>query len=153
MKRMIVFALVLLSAVAVFAQPAREENVLTVYSYDSFSGEWGPAGSLIPAFEEKTGIKVNLVGGGDAVEMLSRIELEGDRTEADVILGITDDFAYRAYPYLENYQSPVLSDIPDELKFDPENRLIPFDYGAFAFVWDSECLVQILMSRTRILLR
>ena len=138
MKRMIVFALVFLSAVAVFAQPAREENVLTVYSYDSFSGEWGPAGALIPAFEEKTGIKVNLVGAGDAVQMLSRLELEGEATDADVVLGITDDFAYRAYDMLSPYQSPVLEDIPDELEFDKEHRLIPFDYGAFAFVYDSE---------------
>ena len=82
-KRIIISALVLVSAVAAFAQPAREENVLTVYSYDSFSGEWGPAGTLIPAFEEKTGIKVNLVGAGDAVQMLSRLELEGDSTPAD----------------------------------------------------------------------
>ncbi len=137
-KRIIISALVLVSAVAAFAQPAREENVLTVYSYDSFSGEWGPAGTLIPAFEEKTGIKVNLVGAGDAVQMLSRLELEGENTPADVVLGITDDFAYRAYGMLSPYDSPVLSEIPDELEFDSEHRLIPFDYGAFAFVYDSE---------------
>lgn len=131
------FAFAALSAV--MAQAAAEEDVLTVYSYDSFASDWGPAGKLIPAFEEETGIKVNLVSAGDAVEMISRVELEGEDTNADVILGVTDDFAYRAYPYLESYESPVLSDIPDELKFDPENRLIPFDYGAFAFVWDSEC--------------
>ena len=107
MKKTIVFAAVLFAAISLFAQPVREENVLTVYSYDSFSGEWGPAGSLIPAFEKKTGIKVNLVGAGDAVQMLSRLELEGDSTPADVVLGITDDFAYRAYDMLSPYESPV----------------------------------------------
>ena len=134
--------LMLIAAMAVMtaaAQASAEEDVLTVYSYDSFASDWGPAGTLIPKFEEETGIKVNLVSAGDAVEMISRVELEGENTKADVILGITDDFAYRAYPYLESYDSPILSDIPEELKFDPENRLIPFDYGAFAFVWDSEC--------------
>ena len=140
MKRRIALAALIaaIAALPAMAQAAAEEDALTVYAYDSFSGEWGPAGDLIPLFEEKTGIKVNLVGGGDAVEMLSRIELEGDRTEADVILGISDDFAYRAYPYLEAYDSPYLDDVPDELEFDPEHRLIPFDYGAFAFVYDSE---------------
>ena len=139
MKRTAVLILIALSAVMAFAQPAKEEeNVLTVYSYDSFSGEWGPAGTLIPAFEEETGIKVNLVGAGDAVEMLSRLELEGDATDADVVLGITDDFAYRAYDMLSPYESPVLESIPDELEFDSQHRLIPFDYGAFAFVYDSE---------------
>ena len=139
MKKILVFALVLLFTAAVYAQPAAETGKeLTVYSYDSFSGTWGPAGALIPAFEEKTGIKVNLVGAGDAVEMLSRIELEGDRCPADVVLGITDDFAYRAYDYLEPYESPVLEDIPDELEFDSSHRLLPFDYGAFAFVYDAQ---------------
>ena len=142
MKKTIVFAAVLFAVISLFAQPVREENELTVYSYDSFSGEWGPAGSLIPAFEEKTGIKVNLVGAGDAVQMLSRLELEGDSTPADVVLGITDDFAYRAYDMLSPYESPVLEDIPDELEFDKEHRLIPFDYGAFAFVYDSEAGVR-----------
>ena len=140
MKKTILLAILLIAAsAAVSAQAASESDTLTVYAYDSFSGDWGPAGKLIPMFEEKTGIDVELVGAGDAVEMLSRIELEGSSTDADVVIGITDDFAYRAYEYLEPYDSPVLEDIPDELEFDSEHRLIPFDYGAFAFVWDSEC--------------
>ena len=118
----LIFA-VIISAIPLMAQAASEQNVLTVYAYDSFASDWGPAGTLIPKFEEETGIKVNLISAGDGVEMISRVELEGEDTRADVILGITDDFAYRAYPYLESYDSPILSDIPDELKFDPENRL------------------------------
>lgn len=139
MKKTILLAILLIAAsAAVSAQAASESDTLTVYAYDSFSGDWGPAGKLIPMFEEKTGIDVELVGAGDAVEMLSRIELEGSSTDADVVIGITDDFAYRAYEYLEPYESPVLENIPDRLEFDPEHRLIPFDYGDFAFVWDSE---------------
>ena len=138
-KTVAVVLLALLSLAVLFAQPSSEtEEVLTVYAYDSFSGDWGPAGILIPDFEAKTGIKVNLVGAGDAVEMLSRVILEGDRTDADVILGISDDFAYKAYPYLESYDSALLADIDDEIEFDPEHRLLPYDYGYFAFVWDSE---------------
>ncbi len=138
MKKSILLVAFLMLATALSCQPTSEEKTLTVYSYDSFSGSWGPASALIPAFEEKTGIKVNLVGAGDAVEMLSRIEIEGSSCDADVVLGITDDFAYRAYDYLESYDSPVLEMIPDELEFDPEHRLLPFDYGTFAFVYDSE---------------
>ena len=139
MKKTIAVLLVLLSFAALWAQPSSDKDeALTVYAYDSFSGDWGPAAALIPDFEAKTGIKVNLVGAGDAVEMLSRVILEGDRTDADVILGISDDFAYKAYPYLESYDSPMLSDIDDSIEFDAESRLLPYDYGYFAFVWDSE---------------
>ena len=141
MKKAMLLALVLFAAALISAEGLTEstDDMLTVYAYDSFSGDWGPAAKLLPAFEEETGIKVNLVGAGDAVEMVSRLELEGENTEADVILGVTDDFAYRVYPYLEAYDSPYLDVIDEELVFDPEHRLLPFDYGTFAFVWDSEC--------------
>lgn len=139
MKKALILLLAVAAIMPLAAEGAVESDALTVYAYDSFASDWGPAGTLIPKFEEETGISVNLVSAGDAVEMLSRIELEGDGTDADVVLGITDDFAYRAYPYLESYDTPVAQTIPEELRFDSENRLIPFDYGVFAFVWDSEC--------------
>ena len=67
MRKLFLFIMLAMIASSLTAQPVTEsDDVLTVYSYDSFSGTWGPAGSLIPAFEEKTGIKVNLVGAGDA---------------------------------------------------------------------------------------
>ena len=140
MKKALSIAILLIVPFIVFAQPAREavSDVLTVYCYDAFASDWGPGPSLIPRFEEETGIKVNLVSAGDAVEMVTRLKMEGDTTPADVVLGITDDFAYKAYDLLESYDSPVLKDIPDELEFDSEHRLLPFDYGDFAFVWDSE---------------
>lgn len=139
MKKTLVFMLILISAISLSANaPKENENVLTVYAYDSFAGDWGPGASLIPRFEEETGIKVNLVSAGDGREMINRVKMEGDRTDADVILGVTDDTAYEAYELLEPYESPMLENIPDELEFDPEHRLIPFDYGAFAFVFDSE---------------
>ena len=139
MKKTLILLLLAAAIMPIAAEGAVEDDVLTVYAYDSFASDWGPAGTLIPEFEKETGIKVNLVSAGDAVEMISRIELEGDNTDADVVLGITDDFAYRAYPYLESYNTPIAESIPAELRFDSENRLIPFDYGAFAFVWDTEC--------------
>ncbi len=139
MKKALILLLLAAAIMPIAAEGAVEDDVLTVYAYDSFASDWGPAGTLIPEFEKETGIKVNLVSAGDAVEMISRIELEGDNTDADVVLGITDDFAYRAYPYLESYNTPIAESIPAELRFDSENRLIPFDYGAFAFVWDTEC--------------
>ena len=143
MKKTLAFLLVLISIFsALYAEGATEadDNIVTVYSYDTFAGDWGPGAEVIPAFEEATGIKVNLVSAGDAGEMLSRIIMEGDSCTADVVLGITDDMAYRAYEadILSPYDSPVLETMADHLKFDPENRLLPFDYGVFSFVIDTE---------------
>ena len=142
-----VFTLVLLTLLltGLFAKGAMEESAaddgtLTIYCYDTFSSEWGSGPTLIPLFEEKTGIKVNVVSTGNALEMLNRAIMEGDACPADLILGISDDSASRAYSsgLFASYESPVLADIPDELEFDPEYRLLPFDYGVFAFVYDTE---------------
>ena len=146
-KRFTVSVMVLLlSVTAVFAQAAGErestsaDRSITLYCYDTFSSEWGSGPTLIPLFEEETGIKVNVVSTGDAVEMLSRAIMEGENCQADLIMGISDDQAAKAYEsgLFEPYESPVLSDIDDSLEFDSQHRLIPFDYGVFAFVWDSE---------------
>ena len=139
MKNILIILFVIISLFPLYSNGVKDEgNVLTVYAYDSFAGDWGPGASLIPRFEEETGIKVNLVSAGDAREMISRVKMEGDRTEADVIMGVSDDSAYEAYELLEPYESPMIGNIPENLIFDPQHRLIPFDYGAFAFVFDSE---------------
>ena len=119
-------------------EPRAEQKTLTVYAYDTFCGDWGAASSVIPAFEEATGIKVNLVSAGAAIEVINKVRLEGQNTQCDVILGITDDIADKAYDLLESYNSPYIDTIDPKLVFDPQNRLIPYDYGTFAFVYDTE---------------
>ena len=141
-KVLFVLAALILAAGPLFSQSVsedkQEQKTLTVYAYDTFCGDWGAAGSVIPAFEEATGIKVNLVAAGAAVEVINRVRLEGSGTGCDVILGITDDIADKAYDLLESYDSPYINTIDERYVFDAQNRLIPYDYGAFAFVWDTE---------------
>lgn len=140
----VLLVLIILSSLCLFAQAqsetTEEEKSITLYCYDTFSSEWGSGPTLIPLFEEKTGISVNVVSTGDAVEMLSRAVMEGDQCQADLIMGISDDQASSAYEsgLFTSYNSPMLESVDDSLEFDPEHRLIPFDYGVFAFVWDSE---------------
>lgn len=143
MKKTLLLLLAMFLALSLFAEGATEqnsENTITVYAYDAFCGDWGPGAVVIPAFEEKTGIKVNLVSAGDAGEMVSRIIMEGDRCPADVVIGITDDMAYSAYEadILEPYESPIIETMAEHLLFDPSFRLLPFDYGVFSFVIDTE---------------
>jgi thiamine transport system substrate-binding protein len=62
--------------------------VLTVYTYDSFIPDWGPGPAIEAAFEEVCGCDLQFVGAGDGAAVLSRIRLEGARTEADVVIGL-----------------------------------------------------------------
>lgn len=148
-----VMLLVALSSSLIFAQGTKESpadiiqpksNTLTVYAYDSFCGEWGPGPKVVSAFEEKTGIKVELVSAGDGPQMLTKVMIEEKNPIADVVLGIPNDLAARALQsdLFESYNSPALVDIPDFLKFDSTNKLNPFDYGDFAFCYDSEKLAE-----------
>ena len=147
-KALSVILILMLALCSIFAQSTvekTEENqkTLTVYAYDTFCGDWGAASAVIPAFEQATGIKVNLVSAGAAIEVINKVRLEGERTQCDVILGITDDIADKAYDLLEPYESPYINTIEERLLFDPQNRLIPFDYGSFAFVYDTEAGIEI----------
>lgn len=115
-------------------------TTLTVYTYDSFLGDWGAGPAIVPAFEEKTGIKVNLVSPGDALEVLNRTISEKDSPRADIVLGISDHMAPQALSsgLFEPYESPALAHIPDFVRFDRTNSLLTFDYGNFAFMVDTE---------------
>lgn len=147
-KALSVILILMITVCSIFAQSAtektaQEQKTLTVYAYDTFCGDWGAASAVIPAFEEATGIKVNLVSAGAAIEVINKVRLEGDRTQCDVILGITDDIADKAYDLLESYNSPYIDTINPKLVFDPQNRLIPYDYGSFAFVYDTQANIEL----------
>ncbi len=143
MKKLISVAAALLCVLSLFSQAVKEESnesagTLTVYAYDTFCGEWGSEGTVIPAFEEKTGIKVNVVSCGTTSEMINKLLMEGENTPCDVILGVSDDEAERVLSMLTPFDTPLLDGIDERLKFDSEKRLLPFDWGTFAFVFDTE---------------
>ncbi|AEC02164.1 thiamine ABC transporter substrate-binding protein [Parasphaerochaeta coccoides] len=115
-------------------------TTLTVYAYDSFLGDWGAGPVVIPPFEERTGIKVNLVSPGDALEVLNKAISERESPRADIVLGISDHMSAQALAsdLFEVYESTALTHVPDFVRFDKTNRLLPFEYGNFAFMIDTE---------------
>lgn len=118
---------------------AAEENIVVVYTYDSFVSDWGAGPKVAAGFEKATGIKVKFVSKGDGGQLLSSLILEKGRGEADLALGLDNFLAPKALAsgLFSPYASPRLSSIPKALRFDPSNRLLPYDSGFFAIVWDS----------------
>ena len=112
---------------------------LTIYAYDSFVSEWGPAGKVIPKFEQKYGLEVELISAGDAGQVLNRAILEKKRPRADIVMGIDNNLLAKALDadILEPYRSQNLTLIPDRLLFDETLHVSPFDHGYFAIVYDS----------------
>jgi thiamine transport system substrate-binding protein len=116
---------------------AAQTPVLTVYTYDSFVTEWGPGPAVEAAFESTCGCDLRFVPAGDGAALLARIRLEGERTEADVVLGLDTNLTAEAAgtglfaPH--GLDAPAL-DLP--IAWD-DPVFLPFDWGWFAFVHDA----------------
>jgi thiamine transport system substrate-binding protein len=122
--------LLFLAAAPVFAQ---DRPVLTVLTYDSFVSEWGPGPLIEPVFEAECGCDLRFVAGGDGAALLARLRLEGDGTEADVVLGLDANLVAQARAmglFAPHGLSPEL-DLPVEWSDD---TFLPFDWGWFSVV-------------------
>ena len=117
-------------------------NEIVVYTYNSFSGEWGAGPEIARLFEQKTGIKVTYAEIGDSGQILSKAILEKKKPYADVLVGLDNYSAEKAAKskVLINYK-PANADslIPSELtqKLNGSANkwmLTPYDYSHFAFV-------------------
>ena len=141
MKRMAVL-IILIVALLCGCISEEEETELTIYAYDSFVADWGPGPIVIPLFEEKYGVEVNIVSIGSSGDMLSRAIAESDDPQADILLGINDLQMYKAFEsdLLEEYRPNGYEDIPADLVMDEEWRVTPFDYGYMAVIYDSEAI-------------
>ncbi len=116
------------------------KEALVVYAYDSFVSEWGPGPRVIPLFEQKYGIKTEIVSPGDSGQVLSKLILEADNPVADIVIGIDNNMSAKAIRsgILEKYKSPELSAIDEKLVFDKSHHVTPFDYGFFSIIYDSD---------------
>ena len=116
-----------------------EAPELVVYTYDSFVSEWGAGPRIAPLFEKATGIKVKFVAKGDGGQLLSSLVLEKDKSEADIALGLDNFLAPKALDsgLFRAYEPKGYGAIPADLRLDKKARLVPYDYGYFALVWDS----------------
>ena len=124
------------------ASESVNENRVVIRTYDSFISEWGPGKEISETFEEKTGIKITWISHGDAGEILTRLLYEGEKSGADIVLGLDQNLATRILDteILEEYKPNASNKIFPELIFDPSFRLIPMDYSYFSIVYDSEKL-------------
>jgi thiamine transport system substrate-binding protein len=82
--------------IATASGASAQTPTLTIYTYDSFVSDWGPGPAVAEAFEAQCECRVNFVGTGDGAELLARIQLEGARSEADIVLGLDTNLTARA---------------------------------------------------------
>jgi len=121
---------------------AADKPVLTIYTYSSFTADWGPGPGVKKAFEASCACEVDYVAVEDGAALLSRLQLEGKKTKADIVLGIDTNLTSEATqtglfaPHgmdLSGLKVPIAWNDP---------VFVPFDYGYFAIVYDKTKLPQ-----------
>ena len=66
--------------------------IFIVYAPDYFASEWGPGPAIEAAFEETCNCDLQFKTG----DVLSRIILKGEHTDADAVIGLNTDITKRA---------------------------------------------------------
>jgi len=115
-------------------------DTLTVYTYSSFASDWGPGPAIEKAFEAQCNCNLEFVALDDGVSILNRLRLEGSNTQADVLLGLDNNLLSEAKKtgLLTTHKVDTSHvTLPNGWSDD---TFVPYDYGYFAFVYDSEKL-------------
>lgn len=126
-----------LAANAAFAQ---SKPVLTVYTYGSFAGKYGPGKTVKERFEASCDCELTWVTAEDAGSLVGRLHLEGTDTKADVVLGLDVNLAAEARAL--NIFAPhgvEVKDLSLPIAWN-DDTFVPFDWGYYAFVYDADKL-------------
>ncbi|WP_108397886.1 thiamine ABC transporter substrate binding subunit [Devosia submarina] len=124
-----------------FAAPtvAQDAPKLTIYTYDGFAAEWGPGPGLKAGFEAICGgCTVDFIAADSSIGTLRRVQLEGETTEADLIVGLDTAIAGEARAtglFAEHGLDLTGLTLPTEWT---DATFVPVDYAHFAFVYDTD---------------
>ena len=115
-------------------------DTLNIYTYDSFASDWGPGPKIKENFEKECDCEVNFVALDSSGGILSRVQLEGKGSQADILLGLD----------LNLMEAAKKTGLLAEHSVDTRNvtvaggwkdtMFVPFDQGHFAFIYNSEVL-------------
>ena len=108
---------------------------LVVYTYDSFNSDWGPGPQLEKAFENICDCDLKFVTAGDGAALLAKLRLEGNKTKADVVVGLDTNLLQSAKDsgLFSPHNLNISLDLPIAWK---DETFMPFDWGYFSFVFD-----------------
>ncbi len=134
MNRLLTLAGSLAISLTFFATSSMAEKNITLMTHDSFN----VSKDVIALFERENDAKVRFLKAGDAGAALIQAILSKENPLADVFFGVDNTFFSRAIEadIFRPYNSPLLDKIPAALKLDPENRLLPVDFGDVCLNYD-----------------
>jgi len=136
--------LLLLSAfLSVTSFASDTKPILTIYTYDSFTASWGAGPKIKKAFEKECNCTLRFVSTSSSIGALRKIQLEGRKTKADILLGLDTSIAQMAKHtgfFIPHKLNTSGLDVP--MAYD-DDTFVPFDYSYFAFVYDADTLKKV----------
>nr|WP_051436187.1 thiamine ABC transporter substrate binding subunit [Marinomonas ushuaiensis] len=115
-------------------------ETLNVYTYDSFASDWGPGPKIKENFEKECDCELNFVALDSSVGILSRVQLEGQSSKADVLLGLDLNLMEAAKQTGLLTTHSVNTSTVNVAGGWNDRTFVPFDQGHFAFIYNSETL-------------
>ncbi len=107
---------------------------LRLLTHDSFAVSDG----VLDGFTTETGIRVELLQGGDAGTVVNQAILTAGNPQADVLFGVDSTFLSRALDadLFVPHEADGLDAVDDALLLDPQHRVTPIDYGDVCLNYD-----------------
>ena len=102
-------------------------GTLTIMSHDNLV----LSKDVVSKFEQANGVTLQFLKAGDAGAALNKAILAKNNPLADVFFGVDNTFFSRAIDadIFDPYSPAALKDVPADFKLDPQNRLVPVDFG------------------------
>ncbi|MFO8051227.1 MAG: thiamine ABC transporter substrate-binding protein [Thermoplasmatota archaeon] len=137
----LIIILAVAGAIYILERVGKEsEAQLVIISYTSFS-EWGLGPWAEEEFEELYDINVTIdTNYGDVGQVINAIDKGG--VDADLVIGIDNSMLRTAVELdlLDTYRPGNIDRVDPGLIFDPQYRVIPYDYGYIAIICNSEMM-------------
>ncbi|MPV85636.1 thiamine ABC transporter substrate binding subunit [Cardiobacteriales bacterium ML27] len=124
---------------------SNNNNTLDIYTYSSFV-QGGITEAVTPLFEKQCQCEVKYHHFGDAQSILTRLKIEGERSIADLVIGLDQNLmgiADAAGLFVPHQIDNAQLTLP--IAWD-SSVYLPFDYGYFAFVYDQNRLTDVPQS-------
>ncbi len=136
----------LASSSVLFAHEKQGRPELVVYTYDSLMSKQGWGTAVFPEFEKKCGCTLRVIATGDGGQVLSRLQLDAERGKptAQVVVGLDQHLWEKAKPLVESWgawRPREFGHLQKDARVGaPGDGFLPFDYGVFAFMADTQAL-------------
>ncbi len=139
-KRIFVFGAVALAAWTLAAPANAADNELRVMVHSSFS----LPKPMLAQFETQSGLKLSIIKGGDAGEMLNKLILTRAQPMADVVFGIDNALVAKAQAanVLEAHGLPALAGTVAGAEKQLGALVVPVDYGYVTLNYDKAAVCQ-----------